>query len=83
MATQAVQITPERFAAEAKSLKVVIDGTEIQVEVARDEETGEIRFHYGSLGWWDGRRLKVSVGETLLECQLALSLIVVGSRPNS
>jgi hypothetical protein len=65
-------ISRREFLAQAKSVEVVINGVPTLAQVKE--------FSTGSFGWHHGDKVVVRVGDTLVKCQVGLTLTVIGSK---
>ena len=65
-------ISRSEFLAQAKGVEVVING---QPTLAGVKE-----FSTGSFGWHFGDKVTIKVGDTLVKCQVGLTLTAIGSK---
>jgi len=65
-------ISRSQFLAEAKSVEVVINGVPMVAEVKE--------FSTGSFGWHFGDKVTIKVGDTLVKCQVGLTVTCIGSK---
>ncbi|MCI0376517.1 MAG: hypothetical protein L0215_02810 [Gemmataceae bacterium] len=65
-------ISRSTFLAEAKGVEVTINGIPTLAQVKT--------FSTGSFGWHHGDKVTIKVGDTLVKCQVGLTLTVIGSK---
>lgn len=65
-------ISRDQFRADAKPVKVVVNGVEMTAEVKE--------FRTGSFGWYLNNKATIDVGGTSVTVQIGANLTVVGSK---